>query len=314
MRVVRSCTVLVVVLAVVTAAWATHLPYNGNRPMVAPQVGPGVPRPSLVPGKEYCDHLDENFNHLLDAMQVLRWDGEAAVVDTYDYDGVDDETGEQVDALANGMDTLFHSLIDNTSALLFSVTGDGNIYYETIIGTGGMWASGAATGPPYVAMQDHINHIGVEDVDGLEVWGPDDEDNANRYSKVGDPGRVAIFILNPAGPDAAAYTSAHIANAIGHPELEDDIDLDALMMWSDQIIFSIAPVGPFDGGEIWVWDAVNPAAFLNHGGHLWDTAFDVMGTFGLNNENVNAIEAVPEPATISLLGLGAVALIRRRRA
>jgi hypothetical protein len=49
-----------------------------------------------------------------------------------------------------------------------------------------------------------------------------------------------------------------------------------------------------------------------HGGHAWDTAFDLMGTFGTPSENVDALEAVaiatPEPSTVLgaglMLGLG----------
>ncbi len=60
------------------------------------------------------------------------------------------------------------------------------------------------------------------------------------------------------------------------------------------------------------------AKFLNHGKHLWDTSFDVMGTFSTKTENINALEAladddcigdctppVPEPSSkIGILALG----------
>ena len=81
------------------------------------------------------------------------------------------------------------------------------------------------------------------------------------------------------------------------------------------IMFSVRPIGPLDGGEIWVWDKSTggPAAFLVHGGHTWDTAHDVSGHFGGVDENINAMEAVPEPMTICLLGLGGLGLLRRKR-
>ena len=68
-----------------------------------------------------------------------------------------------------------------------------------------------------------------------------------------------------------------------------------------------------DGGEIWVWDGINPAAFLFHGGVLWDTANNVTNLLG--SEDVDALEAasVPEPASLGILALGALAMLRRRR-
>ncbi len=82
-------------------------------------------------------------------------------------------------------------------------------------------------------------------------------------------------------------------------------------------MFSIAPVttpgGPlFDGGEIWVWDFGTPAAFLEHGGHTWDTPHSAAGHFNLalnaKNENINALESVPEPSTFALAALGMLGL------
>jgi hypothetical protein len=112
------------------------------------------------------------------------------------------------------------------------------------------------------------------------------------------------------------YTPAQLANAISPllqlpvPIEATELNLDAMMLNLDWIMFSIEPVAQkVDGGEIFVWDGIvgNPASFLNHGGHLWDTAFQVAATFGTGSENVNALEAVstPEPSTlVGLLSLG----------
>ena len=89
-----------------------------------------------------------------------------------------------------------------------------------------------------------------------------------------------------------------------------------MMMSGLDIIFSIAPIDIYDGGEIWVWDGLTHggATFLSHGGHLWNTAFPVMATFGTASENVNALEAVavPEPAILALLipGLAGLGFVR----
>jgi hypothetical protein len=110
------------------------------------------------------------------------------------------------------------------------------------------------------------------------------------------------------------------------------MDVDAIMTFGPQVTYSIRPVtfpvpgpsGPvlvtFDGGEIWEYNgAGTPTKFLDHGGHLWNTAFDVRGTFGVLSENVDALEgaaAVPEPSCILLFVIGLLAtsrFVRRSR-
>lgn len=122
----------------------------------------------------------------------------------------------------------------------------------------------------------------------------------------------------------------------------------ALWDVGDELLFTIDPIldgGAFDasgspiaaplidGGEIMHLVKTAPGtgpgtfsiSFLSHGGHLWDTAFDVAGTFGYLFEDVDALEAVgtltgdtdiptPEPSTLLLttFALGCVAASRRR--
>jgi hypothetical protein len=238
---------------------------------------------------------------------------------------------------------LFQAVRDNQAALLFSVETDPDIYFERATGFPaapagfGLWATALdidAMNPPL-------------DTDGLEVWGGDNNDDSDRYSLANDP-----FVVFPAGAQKVAiweYASAGNASTphtlttdlaaaidlqfggpgLGGPlwgQLVELMDVDAIMTFGSQVTFSIRPlVVPgtpiaFDGGEIFLYDSpILPTKFLDHGGHLWDTAFDVRGTFHLNNENIDAIEgiatAVPEPASciIAAVGLALAGCSRRRR-
>ena len=311
----KKALMMAALVAIAAApALGNHFPYQSTPPYAVPTAGGGVPDPVDVPGKEYTDFFDEDVNHLADPLQVLMWDGQAGVDDTFDYTG-SGVFDEEVDALANGGDVLFAEVTSDLCAMLFSVTSLGDIWFERR-GTpvGGMWASGAATGG--VPVPNHINHIGVDDTDALEVWGPEGSNDADNFSMSGDVFGVSVYNYNSgAHTSTALFTQAQIAGAIGRPDLETMIDLDAMMLDGENIMFSIAPVDIYDGGEIWVWDGVTPggAAFLFHGGHLWDTLFPVATTYGLPSENVNALDAVPEPATMGLLVVGGLALLRRRK-
>ena len=105
------------------------------------------------------------------------------------------------------------------------------------------------------------------------------------------------------------------------------VDLDALMVdesAATRILFSVRPTGTFDGGEIMVMNYVSGAGgFLVHGGHVWDTAYDVVanyGSLGMTSEDIASLEAVssvPEPGTWVLFAGGAAAIafsrLRRKR-
>ena len=308
----------------------------------APLLGGPVPPPASVPGKEYSNFMDHDMlgpflPGVPDPHQNLWWDGAGLALDTFDYTGSGSlDFGREVDALANVRDALYMEVSHfDAVPMLTSFTAVPDIYFTMPVGPphapNGIWAPAPiinAALPP-------------TDVDGLEVWGPPGPggDDANFASLSGDPAGIAVHSYDPIAHASAPYlTDFAIATAIGHPELEQQIDLDAMMIFDtddalgsaasfgpgDSIMFSIAPVtGPagvaFDGGEIWVWDFGAPAFFLFHGGEFWDTPHDVTGHFfpalagtGLF-ENINALEAVPAPGAIVLIGLGAMVSLRRRR-
>jgi len=338
-------------------------PFVPQGPFVQPEPGPHIPGPKNVPGKEYSDRFDKDTQEppVLDPEQNIYWDGNGGRQDTFDYSGSragDTDPAREVDALANHGDALFGDVIANQAALLFStgsttllLPGDSratvynaspaynqlgihekSVLFESIGGGIGFWAK-----PP------EIDQAGVNDLDGLEVWGgladptPDD---ADVYSLLGDPlingTRTSLWYYN-GGVSNPYLDAAQIAAAINRPDianLANIIDLDGLMVsdggnigqWDngDRILFSVMPIdanldgiitpningGDIDGGEIWHWQFGQPLApFLFHGGHLWDTAFNVRQATGAVNENIDALEAVavpvPEPSTfLSLLTLG----------
>ena len=176
-------------------------------------------------------------------------------------------------------------------------------------------------------------------------------DDANMYSLLGDPeingARTSVWYYDNASVASTPYLLAsQIATAINRSDianLADIIDLDGLMVYdggaigtwdnSDAILFSVMPIdangdgsitpnvneGDVDGGEIWSWQFGQPLAqFLNHGGHLWDTAFNVRQATGAVNENIDALEAVATPEPSSFLGLlalgtlGAASTLKRK--
>jgi hypothetical protein len=127
---------------------------------------------------------------------------------------------------------------------------------------------------------------------------------------VGIESPIAPALWNPG--DELAFTIDPIA---------DGMVLDAIT----GAVLGAAP--PIDGGEIMhlvkTAPGVGPGTFaicfLSHGGHLWDTAFDVRGTFGYFYEDVDALEVAgtltgdtdiptPEPASMLLLVFGAAAV------
>lgn len=312
---------------------------------VAPGPGNAIPTPNQVPGKDFSDIRDRDALGVLDPEQVVAWDGSGGVRDSFDYSGSRAlyPTESAVDGIGAGGDALFNSLRANTSALLFSTSNDSRIHYVRPTGNPnptpgfGVWAQPTdvdAAIPPI-------------DLDGLELWGGDQADDSDRYSLAGDPfvqfpanaAKVAIWdytalgnISNPhtLTTDLAAAIDLQLAGVgVGGPiwsHLVELMDVDAIMTFGTQVTFSIQPIdlsqfGPlpnFDGGEIFLYDGPGiPTSFLVQGGYTWDTALDIMGTFGVPSENIDALEAVsvPEPSSVILLLVGMLGLWRfaRRR-
>jgi hypothetical protein len=341
-------------------------PFNSPGPFVNPVVD-GVPLPPQVPGKEYSEDPDRNGNpsHTANPGQVIAWDGTGGTTNTSNFFGLwNPQSGTaapnpfQVDALANRKDLLFYEVIEDKVTLVFS-TGlpggprtdyDNYIFYErpnfkVLLPSPykkiGVWATPA-----------QINQVEPNNVEGLELWAPVKDatvpleqrinsvllqgpevpvDDANRYSLFGDPLGCSVFKSN----GDCLFLKANIAGAItplfpGLDITSAKIDLDGLMTWENDILFSLKPIDgnndgiitdndpskDLDGGEIFVWRSTESSAkFLIHGGHVWDTVFNVKDTVefwtGLRpgTENIDALEAVavatPEPSTfLSLLTLG----------
>ncbi|MGD1910982.1 MAG: hypothetical protein ACFB2X_09050 [Rivularia sp. (in: cyanobacteria)] len=265
--------------------------------------------PQRVPGKEYSDNADKNTNGFPDPGQTLLWDGTGATQDGFDF-----STFGQVDAMANPGDAYFYSLISDKAAMVFSTTYDDKIFFERPnVATGGIWANNNNIDAPGPGIDR-----GVDDVDALELWGPDNISDAFYYSVYGDVtydplsgGIVSGAVLDR--NNNVIFTREEIAKAVANvTDLEADLllgnlNLDAMMVSGNRIVFSVDPIertdlngtGFLDGGEIFVYDKnTGSSSYLKHGGHLWDTDFDVIGTFKTSTENINAIEAVPMDSLI----------------
>ncbi|MCS5692819.1 hypothetical protein NZK33_12605 [Cyanobium sp. FGCU-6] len=289
-------------------------------PFVVPVPSKILPEPWRVPGKEFSTYPDLNSANNQAIGQSMFWDGLGGVQDAKVYSNI-----FQLDALAYSSDALFHAVLERRTNLLLSFVGDsgGNsVYAINPYGNISIWATNHTvwSGPP-----------ASFDLDALEIWGPELV-VANRFSLQGDvspDGTQPASVMNDNG--TVKYTPLDIATAIGAPQLADDIDLDGLMVFGDELLFSIQPIGGFDGGEIWHWTGgAAPAEFLKFGKNLltsdpddlitWNTGFNIQDYFAhqgytINSENIDAIEAASTvPGPLPLLGVGtAFGLSRKLR-
>lgn len=261
--------------------------------LAAPPLPPGA-----VPGKEYSTTPDMTVPGFSSPGQSTLWNPGGVAADGFNYN----MPRREVDAMAASFDFLYNEVTNNQAVLLFNVDNENAIWWQDPAGNFGYW--GAA---PNISGSEN------ERLDALEVWGSDGVPDANGVSFLAD-GLTGVAVYQFDGVNSNAFiSSADIAGAIGLSQRYlRNLDVDAMMLSGDQIMFSIAPIaGLYDGGEIWVWDRVNPATFLKHGGRTFDTALDIRGTFGVSSENITVLEAVsqiPEPSTTALVGLGLLAL------
>lgn len=283
--------------------------------------------PTAVPGKEYIAERNINAAGAPAPGQVLQWDGLGGVADGVLFPGF------ELDAIANHGDFLVPELIADQACLVTSFRKFDAIGPVDVNGpTGaraGLWYHestpfGSGSGVWAYTLPEIDAHNNPRNVFGVEVWGPSND--TDTFSAAGDLGGVAAW--SAIGGVHPYLSTVDVATAI-HAPPGLNIDVDGLMVNDtgvpgqfdpgDTIIFSIAPNGAFDGGEIW-WMTMTPAGaivsdFLHQGGVVWDTAHSVSATFGIDTENIDAIEAiVPTPGTVGLFGLAALGTIRRRRA
>lgn len=298
---------------------------------VSPAAVDRVPSVRRVPGKDYTDALDVTHvptPHAVNPSQLGMFDGLGGAQDGLRLGDMVSQLGEfNVDAQSQVNDVLFDAVVANRAPLIVSTSFDGMLNDDVAL------AAERTTGAvqSFAKREQVVRHPHpggtLRDIDSVDLWGPEAEPHAGFYSFQSDPGGTAVFsnlVLAPGGVQPYLSTT-QIANAIGDPEVAQILDVDAIMVrdvgdgfnpfdgefnQGDAIMFSIAPIVDanggvrYDGGEVWVWEHGQPADFLKHGGHVWDTAFDVGATFRVNTENIDALEAagaVPEPSTAVLL-------------
>lgn len=270
-------------------------------PFVNPEPGSSLPSPRNVPGKEFSTQFDLDASAANTAGQSLFWDGLGGTANAIRYSST-----RQLDALANKFDALFDAVRQNATNLLISISGDfgrKSIYAIDPAGKISVWAeSHTIKSPPPIAF----------DLDALEIWGPDQVANANVFSLEADVlpdglSSASVIRRKSNGSVDVMYDQTSIATAIGRPDLANVIDLDALMVSGERLLFSIRPIDTFDGGEIWDWSGSGAASFLSFGGITWDTNFNLQQYFAnqgfaVRSEKIDALEAASVPGPLPVLG------------
>ena len=319
---------LIAIVAATPATFASEF-YSPVLNPIAPAGIDAVPPIARIPGKEYTDALDMTHvpsPHAVQPTQIGQFDGVGGAQDGLRLsDYATNVGGFHIDAQSQVRDVLFEEARDNQVSLVVSTS------FDQMLGGGIALAAERPSGAvqPFASSSQIVSHPHaggqLRDIDSLDLWGPEGQPHAAFYSFRDDPNNTSIYTLQAlaAGFLQPYLTRGEIAGAIGNTGLTPFIDVDALMVHDvgtnftpfdghfgpgDSVMFSIAPIpnpegGDFyDGGEVWVWNHGQPAQFLNHGGHLWNTAFNVGAALGVQTENIDALEAVgiPEPGTMVL--------------
>ncbi len=297
-----------------------------------------------VPGKEVSLEGDRSASPTANPIvpyQTLVIDGNGGSADGFLYRGAILPIGGEVDAMSAGNAPLVRELLENNSALFFSIDNDLPNLVDGGLGSGVIYGRGAdvtdaiTIGLDPGSVQNMNPRVPPEEldpapnVDAIDLFGPDLVSNAEFFSIEGDVDGTAVYQFDAqAGTTSRFLSRVEIANAIGlTPSAVVDIDAMVFSLEARTLIFSLDedPDLGLTGGEIYVWnidDATTGAArFLNFGGIVWDSSFEIRPEIaallgvdsGRVSGNINAlsIASIPEPSSLLLLVLGGSGLVVR---
>ena len=241
-------------------------------------------------------------------------------------------TTNEVDAIANYGDAYFPQVVANRADLYVSFLGDEGVleravYYETPAGIRGLqWTQTNFCNP---------NAGDLEDLDGLEIWGPYSASDVNRYSVTNDwaTGGTSMYNYVGGGPDtqyiSQATVVAWVTNASLAPEqytgLADDVDIDGVPIPASSFVISGG------SGEIdWTLDSAIKlsATVVVSAGSFADVTATAFGSGYLTSPTeatmdfgeaieIGDIPTITEWGFVAIVLLlvigGAFAIVRRRR-
>lgn len=293
-------------------------------PGATPGLGPGLISPKETFGKEYShdiDHTTAGLGGTSDPEQIIAWDGIGGTKDGLDYSGTRPtfDAESQVDAAANHMDALFTPLLTDRAHLIFSHDNRISVYSggpPGPAGGGGFSPMGLpAAGPVHLsgggiiggageisyelagtyappstqgvwATQAEVNGMPLpEDVDALEVWGPEPADSADadKYSL-----QVDFMSGGAGGPPATS-----IWNLSGTPYISHSMIVSAVT----------SKLGPVPGGAVLPFptfidgnDAINVDALMVFDTVGEDDSFDRSPDGAPGDQIIFSIQQILDPS------------------